>query len=123
MFNAAGKTYKNTAQLMAETISEYKSEWLYGRQMPIFRDIHGRRVLHLRELFPCFDVYDRMYENRYYHWHFIEHEGGVTMVYTSDDSDKVIILENISRANVGRNQLNHDVFEELVRSGLIRDEG
>lgn len=122
MFTAAGKDYKNPTQLTVEKVGEYESKWIYSSTDPIYRDIHGRRTLHLRERFPCFDVYDRMYENRYFHWYFIEHAGGVTMVYTADDSSDVKVVEGVTRASIGKGGVTCSLYEELILCGFIREE-
>ncbi len=94
MFTAAGKLYLTPSQLKANQEGELDGVRYQGYKVPVYRDAHGRRVLYFRERFPCFDVYDRIHENRYYHWYAIEHAGGVTLVYTQDEKPGAQVHEN-----------------------------
>jgi hypothetical protein len=85
MFIAAGRPYLATALLKAKADGVLDGILYKGYQIPAYRDIYGQKVLYFRERFPCFDAYDRLHENRYYHWYAICHEGGVTLVYTQDE--------------------------------------
>ena len=85
MFIAAGKPYLAVSQLKAKEEGELNGVLYRGFKVPQYRDVHGRRVLYFRERFPCFDSYDRLHENRYYHWYAIESDGKVTLVYTEDE--------------------------------------
>lgn len=118
MFEIGGKVYQNAKQLMAKQISSYKSDWLYGNEMPVYEDVHGRKVLHMRERFPCFDYFDRMYEDRYFHWHFILWEEDIALVYTQDDEpDKYKVAEHFV---YGRGSgVPEDVYKELQKSPLM----
>ncbi len=119
MFYAAERNYTLPSELTAKKNGEYMSKWLCNNPMPIYQDIHGRRVIHMRERFPCFDVYDRMYENRYFHWYFIKHESGVTMVYTQDDSNAIKVVEGVTRDSIGRDGFDRKLYEELILSGFL----
>jgi hypothetical protein len=79
---------------MARTEAELEGVRYKGFTIPAYRDVYGRRVLYFRERFPCFDVYDRMHENRYYHWYVILHDGGVALVYTEDEKPGVKVHED-----------------------------
>ena len=118
MFIAASSLYVSTKQLMHKQISEYPSTWVFGN-MPVFQDIYGRRVIHMRERFPCFDVYDRMCENRYYHWYFIAHRDGVTVVYTADDNSVFEVHENITADDWHYCHLTDWHIRELKQGGFL----
>lgn len=121
MFTAAGRPYLSPAQLKARTEAELEGVLYKGFTIPAYRDVYGRRVLYFRERFPCFDVYDRMHENRYYHWYVIRHKGGVTIVYVEDEKPGVQVCENYrSRANTGF-YFPAWVHRELENAGLLPD--
>ena len=121
MFIAAGKPYLTTAQLKAKQDGELDGILYRGFKIPVYRDTYGRQVLYFRERFPCFDEFDRMYENRYYHWYVIRHKGGVTIVYVEDEKPGVQVCENYrSRANTGF-YFPAWVHRELENAGLLPD--
>ena len=119
MFIAANGLYVSTNQLMHKQISEYKSTWVSGN-MPVYHDIYGRRVIHMRERFPCFDVYDRMYEDRYFHWYFIEYQGKITVVYTSDDDQIFKVHDSITADDWNYCALTDWHIRELKTSGFLK---
>ncbi len=84
-FGAAGKIYVNLKMLCAKKSD--KENLCY--------DAYGREVLCLAELFPCFDSYDYMNENRYYRWFFIREKGKLTRVYHSDTMPEIEITEDV----------------------------
>ena len=55
----AGRLYENLKQL---TVTEKEKPYLY-------EDIYGQEWAYEIERYPCFDVYDRMNEDRYYRWY------------------------------------------------------
>lgn len=85
MLKAAGMIYLSIAQLKKTKTGELDGVLYRGYKVPVFQDSFGRKVLYFRERFPCFDVYDSLNEDRYYHWYAIRHEKGVTLVYTEDE--------------------------------------
>ena len=85
-FFAAGKQYRNLQQLTATEIDKYH-----------YRDIYGRDVIALRELFPCFDSYDYLHENRYYRWFFLRDDQKLTMVYYADERDTLEVTEDVAQ--------------------------
>ncbi len=99
---AAGKTYLNIQSLCiaADKCREF------------CRDIYGREVLYIRERFPCFDSYDYLHEDRYYHWFFIIAEGRLTRVYYEDETEVVYVTEDVEC-------LEYDCKEQLVKWGYI----
>ena len=94
MFIAAGKPYLTAAQLKANKEGELDGVLYRGYKVPVYRDTHGRRVLYFRERFPCFDSYDRLHEDRHYHWYAIEEGGKVTLVYTQDEKPGAQVHED-----------------------------
>lgn len=65
-FTLLGNTYEGADDLSrakkGTEIIQLPGQYRYS----IYIDKFGRYVLEWHELFPCFDVYDRMSENRYY---------------------------------------------------------
>ena len=110
LFVAAGRRYICERQLTA----------LKTETERVYTDAFGRTVLALRERFPCFDSYDYLYEDRYYRWYFIVHDGALSLVRTQDDRDEYTVTERITRAQwekCGLDAYNQDVFRKL---GLIQ---
>lgn len=83
-FMAAGKRYRSLSQLLLKS----------PKGMPWCRDIYGREVLHLTERFPCFDSYDYMYENRYFHDLFIYEKDTLTHIAVTDEDDTFTLTED-----------------------------
>ena len=119
MFTAAGKPYLSPMQLKAKEEGELDGVQYRGFKVPVYRDTYGRRVLYFRERFPCFDVYDRMHENRYYHWHAIEHSGGVTLVYTEDEKPGAKVHEDYQPGDKPAFYFPEWIRRELAAAGLI----
>lgn len=96
MFKAAERMYRSDIDLRAVSSGEFRSD---NRGLSYWVspcvDVYGRAVLHVSERFPTFDSWDALYEDRYYHWYYIRHQGGLTMVYTADDNTNVRVEENI----------------------------
>ncbi len=85
-FKAAGKYYSSLRQL---TATEEAPQ--------LCRDKHGREVVCVKELFPCFDSYDYLHEHRYYRWFFLRCEDRLTMVYFQDEGKTVEVTEDVSK--------------------------
>ena len=85
-FFAAGKQYRSLQQLTATEIGKDH-----------YRDIYGRDVIALRELFPCFDSYDYLHENRYFRWFFLREDQKLTMVYYADERDTLEVTEDVAQ--------------------------
>ena len=82
-FSAAGKSYSSWQQLCAEqTVEPYA-----------FIDKYGRQVFAYKELFPCFDSYDYLNENRYYRWFYILEADRLSCVYLADDRGSIKVTE------------------------------
>ncbi|MBQ4581371.1 MAG: hypothetical protein IJA83_12000 [Clostridia bacterium] len=94
MFKAAGKTYRSRKDLLHKEVGEYQSTWFF-RPLPIYEDKYGRQVIHLFERFPCFDIYDSMYENRYYNWYFIKYDDKIAVVYIVDEQDEINVCDDL----------------------------
>lgn len=86
-FTAAGKRYSSWQELCHVMKDEY------GHSC---QDIYGREVFALRERYPCFDVYDRMYENRYYRWFYIREGDTLTCVYRDDGRNIIRVTEDVA---------------------------
>lgn len=66
-FEFLGRKYENLDQLRAN-LTELPSN--YHHAYKLYKDELGYLVLVRFELYPCFDSYDRMYEDRYYRYLF-----------------------------------------------------
>ena len=86
-FKAAGRPYLGSAAL---------STGIPGKSPGTTRDIYGREVLHFKERFPCFDSYDYLHENRYYHWYYILNGSSLTEVYCADERPEVQVTEDVA---------------------------
>lgn len=84
-FIADGKTYQTWDQL-CQTETETPD---------LYRDIYGRLVFYTTELFPCFDSYDYLYENRRYRWFFILGDGKMTRVFYTDGRSNIHVTEDV----------------------------
>ena len=84
-FNAAGKRYLRWKDLCT---NPDESGFLC-------RDIYGREVLYITELFPCFDSYDYLNETRYFRWFLIKADGKLTRVYCADDRGVIQVTEDV----------------------------
>jgi len=120
MFTICGKKYDAPKDLLHREEYEYIGDWKYPDcQMTVYRDIHGRRVLHLDEKFPCFDVWDSLYEHRYYHWYFVAHESGVAVAYTEDERDEISVVENMDAPSETYIHVRGDMEQEIEKSGML----
>ena len=105
-FKAAGKIYANWKKLCVKQSDKEN----------VYYDAYGREVLCLTELFPCFDSYDYMHENRHYRWFFIREKGKVTRVYYSDTRPTIEITEDVR-------YVENDCLERMLELGWIEKEG
>ena len=117
MFTIFNQTYGSPQELMHRKLTEFESCWVVG-QMPIWQDVYGRRVLHMRERFPCFDVYDRLYENRYFHWYLVECPEGLGLLYTADERPEIKVTHCTCAAELPQLHLTDWQMKELRLSGL-----
>lgn len=85
-FQAAGKRYSSLQELC------HVKKDTYGH---ICQDIYGREVFAEWERYPCFDVYDRMNEDRYYRWFYIREGDHLTCVYRDDGKNIIQITEDV----------------------------
>lgn len=86
-FVAAGRRYKTVMQLDFGKV-QGESEYLH-------RDAYGRKMLHFKERYPCFDSFDYMTEDRYYHWCLFKVDDRLTSVYYGDDSNWGEVVEDV----------------------------
>ena len=100
-FSAAGRHYLHLRLLLAKQIGPMH-----------YRDVYGRDVICLKELFPCFDSYDYLYENRYYRWYFLFCDGKLTMVYYADTAKSLDVTEDVDRIKAWQ-------WEELEKFPMI----
>ena len=84
-FMAAGRPYVGWRGLVAQE----------DETGHICKDIYGREVFYVWELFPCFDSYDYANENRYYRWFFIKEDGKLTRVYYADERNTLEVTEDV----------------------------
>ena len=104
-FAAGGMTYRGPNELCHIRFQDSN----------LCQDIYGRQVLHLTERFPCFDSYDYLNENRYYHWFFIRQEEKLTMVYCEDTYPQIEVTEDIA-------QIRNEKWQELKKCwGFCRE--
>ena len=85
-FTAGGKAYQSWEQLCE---AEAGTSGLY-------QDIYKRYVFYTSELFPCFDSYDYLYENRRYRWFFILGDGKLTRVFYTDEQKHIHVTEDVA---------------------------
>ncbi len=100
-FTAAGKVYSSAQSIAARRLED-----------GTFLDRYGRRVICLRERFPCFDSYDYANEKRCYRWYLILEPERLTRVYAEDGGGELLITEDVS-------MLEDCCVEELRRLGLL----
>lgn len=99
-FTAAGRSYAHIGELLATKINEDFT----------CRDRYGREVLVVLKRFPCFDVFDIMYENRFERWFLICEDGVLTQVKYTDETDYVEVWEDAAA-------LEYDVWERVQELG------
>ena len=95
-FTAMAKEYQTLEQLCAKQAAPPY----------LFLDIYGRFVFYQAERFPCFDVYDSLYENRYYRWFYILGEQEITRVQYTDTEEEIFVTEDVAN-------IEDDSWEEL----------
>ena len=95
-FEAAGKVY--SAEDMLRSSGQ---EWVwdhdpsgYHDMAGTFTDAYGRKVCYLSERFPCYDHYDRDYENRFYRYYFLCEDNKLTRIRFADGSKYVAVTED-----------------------------
>lgn len=84
-FFAAGKHYRNIGQLFVKM----SKDGYWGR------DIYDREVFYAAELFPCFDCFDSMYDDRCYRWFFLREGNRLTRFFYADGSWEVHVTEDV----------------------------
>lgn len=95
-FTAMGKEYQTLEQLCAKQAAPPY----------LFLDIYGRFVFYRTERFPCFDIYDSLYENRHYRWFYILGEQEITRVQYTDTEEEIFVTEDVAN-------IEDDSWEEL----------
>lgn len=82
-FSLAGKSYQDYNHFLKKLDGEWGE------------DVYDRKVLCTREMYPCFDSYDYLYENRYFRWFFIRKGNSISQLFAADDRDKIYVTEDI----------------------------
>lgn len=103
LFFAAGKPYTSWKSLCAST----------DDSGILAKDIYGREVLYIFELFPCFDSYDYANEDRYYRWFFIKEKEKLTRIYYADERHKIEVTEDVEN-------LENKCREYLQKAGWLK---
>ena len=95
-FQAAGKEYSGEEMLRVrgrETVWNYDTSG-YHDMVGEFVDAHGRKVYYIAERFPCYDYYDRQYENRFYRYYYLCEDNKLTRICYADGSHYFSVLED-----------------------------
>lgn len=101
-FCVNGLDYDSLAQLTAS------SDGVPG----LYRDVYGRRVVAIFERFDCFDVFDLMYEDRFYNWYFLRFGDSLARVYYADEGDFLYVTEDVEN-------LEYSCCERLEQLGMF----
>ena len=64
-FEAGGKHYNSAKEL------RWQKTEIQDKFADVYKDVHGRWVMHYSERYPCFDSSDYLYEDRYYRYNLI----------------------------------------------------
>lgn len=105
-FCAAGRCYFSLKALTAVVIDENKG---------LYKDIFGRRVLAVKERFPCFDSYDYQYEKRYYRWFYLIYKNRLTCVYYEDESNVIEVTKDVRL-------IKERTWKAMVDAGVLQDD-
>jgi len=97
----AGKTYPSFQSFLK------KQDGDWGE------DLYGRKVFCVEELFPCFDSYDYLYENRYFRWYFIRKGNSLSRVFATDERDRVYVTEDVEN-------VDSQAWEQMCRTGFCQ---
>lgn len=103
IFTAAGRTYPGWKALCVEQ----------DETGHFCKDIYGRDVFCMSELFPCFDSFDCANETRRYRWFFLKEKGKLTRVYYADERKKIQVTEDV------RN-LENNCREQMQKLGWLK---
>lgn len=79
----AGRTYPSFQSFL----KEQEGDW--------GEDLYGRKVLCVKERFPCFDSYDFLYDHRYFRWYFIRKGNSISRIFSTDSRDKIYVTEDV----------------------------
>lgn len=95
-FKAAGKVYSTEEMLRTrgqEQVWDYDASG-YHDMVGKFTDAYGRKVYYISERFPCYDRYDRQYENRFYRYYYLCEDNKLTRIRFADGSNYVSVTED-----------------------------
>lgn len=99
--------YSSVEQLTSRCIDEEKK---------IYQENYGHTVIEIEERFPCFDSYDFMYENRYYHWIYFVADNKLNCVYYEDESKFIEVTEDVE-------SLRKESWKEMKACGFLDESG
>lgn len=98
VFLAAGKAYSAEEMLRTrgqEQVWDYDASG-YHDMVGKFTDTYGRKVFYISERFPCYDRYDRQYENRFYRYYFLCEDYKLTCIHFADGGHYVSVTEDVA---------------------------
>lgn len=104
-FRIGEMAYQSLSELCAEVLDQERR---------LYRDIYGRVFAEIRECFPCFDSFDYLNENRYYHWLYLTENGVLSLVYYEDEDEKVTVTEDVK-------EIEANVWREMVRLSWVKE--
>lgn len=97
----AGKTYPNFQSFL----KEQEGDW--------GEDLYGRKVLCVKERFPCFDSYDLLYDHRCFRWYYIRKGNSLSRVFVTDERDKVFVTEDVQ-------DVDSRAWEQMRQTGFCQ---
>lgn len=102
----AGKSYTSMEQLCYHLVSDKQCR---------YQDIYGRMVIDANERFPCFDSFDALHENRFYHHLFMMEDNKLWYIYYGDDKpEQIKIIEDAA-------MIESSVWRKLLSWHFVED--
>ena len=106
-FLLQGKQMEGPEQLMAEVEKEWiwkRDPWGYHGVAGMYRDCYGRKVVGITERFETFDIYDKMYDDRFYRYFYLVEGFTMNNVFFADGAKTFVVREDaasIRRVDLG----------------------
>lgn len=97
----AGKTYPSFQSFL----KEQEGDW--------GEDLYGRKVLCVKERFPCFDSYDFLYDDRCFRWYFIRKGNSISRVFSADGQNRIYVTEDVQ-------DVDRRVWEKMIETGFCQ---
>lgn len=98
-FMIAGKKYSCINELCGKLLQEKSNSNECG--IPdidaSYRCKYGRIVIYIKEHFPCYDRYDRLYDKRFSHYYYVFDGEQLSLLLYADTSDSVYVYEDVSK--------------------------